>query len=292
MAKVLIVGSDGPIGRALEEDLIARGDEVFATTRRLAQIGSPGRIFLDLADPTAVETTPLPDVDAVIICAAIARFADCRAQPELARQVNVRAPAALASRLARKGASIVLLSTSAVFDCTTPLCRADHPRAPRSAYGAFKAEAEDQILALGRQASVLRLTKVLDPAMPLINHWIGALQAGNHVRAFVDHGLSPILLRDVVLALCAILDDGAGGIYQISGAGDLSYADAAQYLASRLGVGVRLVERVSALETGIDPGEITLYTSLDASRLAMLTGWSPPQPRDVIDSAFAHRLTA
>jgi dTDP-4-dehydrorhamnose reductase len=290
MSTALIVGVDSLIGAALADALIARGTGVVGTTRR-ARSGAPGsRMVLDLAAPDA-GAAQLPRVDVAIVCAAMARFVDCREQPELARRVNVSAPAALAARLVANGTRVVLLSTSAVFDCRSPRVPADRPTSPATAYGALKAEAEAAILALGPHGCVLRLTKVITPAMPLFVAWIGALRKNERIEAFDDLRFSPIAVCDVLTALLAVLADGGGGIYQVSGAHDISYADAARHLARRSGVSPDLVRAVRAVDRGVPESEVTRYTSLDAVRLCRLTGWTPPPATDVLDAAFEHLLS-
>jgi len=285
MPTALIVGVDSLIGAALADTLIARGTAVVGTTRR-ARSGAPGsRMVLDLAAPDA-GAVQLPRVDVAVVCAAMARFVDCREQPELARRVNVSAPAALAARLVVNGTRVVLLSTSAVFDCRSPRVPADRPTSPATAYGALKAEAEAAILALRPHGCVLRLTKVITPAMPLFVDWIGALRRREPIEAFEDLTFSPIAVHDVLTALLAVLAHGGEGIYQVSGAGDLSYADAARHLARRIGAPPDLVRAVRAVDRGIPQSEVTRYTSLDAVRLSGLTSWAPPAATDVLDTVF------
>ena len=291
MPSALIVGIDSLIGAALADALIARGTVVIGTTRR-ARSGMPGsRMALDLAAPDAGKAE-LPSVDVAVVCAAMAQFADCRERPELARRVNVSAPAALAARLVRNGARVVLLSTSAVFDCRSPRVPAEQRTSPKTAYGALKAEAEAAILALGPRACVLRLTKVMAPAMPLFVDWIGALRRNEPIEAFDDLTFSPIAMHDVLTALLAVLADGADGIYQVSGAQDISYAEAARHLARRIGARPDLVRAVRAVDRGIPESEVTRYTSLDAVRLCGLTRWTPPAAADVLDTVFRQLMAA
>src|SRR6202000_2023486 len=120
----------------------------------------------------------LPEVDVAVICAAMARFEECRRHPELAYRVNVIAQLELGRSLTRAGARVILLSTSAVFDGRKACIEESEQRAPCSAYGRFKAEAESGLLDLGSAASVLRLTKVLKPNTGLLSEWIARLGAG------------------------------------------------------------------------------------------------------------------
>lgn len=287
MVRVLIIGADGTLGQALAAALEARGDTVIRTSRRADAPEGPGWLHLDLADPASVGQ-PLPDIDVAVICAAMARYADCRETPELARQINVTAPAALTARVAAAGGRPVLLSTSAVFDCIAPRMPANAPVTPTSDYGRLKAEAEAAVLAHAPAGTVLRLTKVLTPDMPLIAGWIAALQAGQPVEAFADVTIAPLSPAQVVAALLAVIDDPAGpAIRQISGPDDISYARIAGHLAHRLGADPALVRRVSARDRGIPEDQIARFTSLAVT--PDLAGIAVPA-RDLIDRIFGPAL--
>src|SRR5476649_290074 len=177
--KAIVLGIDSGIGGALGDALTRRGDCVVGTTRRRER-ESETVFYLDLDDPKSTDAG-WPKADVAFFCAALTRFADCRIQPERARRVNVSTPLAIAARLVEHGTRIVFLSTSAVFDCRAPRMKADRPRAPSSAYGRLKAEAEAALLALGPLTSVLRLTKVLTPDMRLFADWIKSLTHGESI---------------------------------------------------------------------------------------------------------------
>jgi dTDP-4-dehydrorhamnose reductase len=280
--RVIVVGADGLIGKALCEHLAQRGHSVTGTTRRANSSLPDNRLFLDMAAPSLPK---LPDADIAIVCAAMSRFVDCRRHPDLARRVNVTARLMLARDAAMKGCRVLMLSSSAVFDCSRPHMEADAPTAPRSAYGQFLAEAEAGILAMG--GTVFRLTKVISSDAGHLANWLPALAGGRTVQSFEDHRFCPITLRSVLEGVAAVGEQSEGGIFQVSGAEDISYADAARHLADRLGVPRSHVEGVLAVDHGIPIGEITPYTSLDTSRLSALTGYRPAPPLSIVDQVFA-----
>ncbi len=280
--RAIVIGADGLVGKALAAALRARGDDVIGTTRRPERV-SPGQtIGLDFAGPEPA-SADLPAADVAFVCAAMAHFADCRKSPELAERVNFIAPAALAAKLGSRGTRVILLSTSAVLDGAAPHMAADRPRLGRSTYGRSKGEAERAILASAHGAAVVRLTKVLTPEMPLFRKWLGALKANFPIDAFTDHRIAPIALRDAVDALLAVGDRGGDGIYQASGAFDVSYFEIARHLARRIGASEACVHAVSAAEAAIPAEEITAFTSLDTSRLTALCGFQPPDPYALVD---------
>jgi dTDP-4-dehydrorhamnose reductase len=280
--RVLIVGGDGTIGRALRRKLTEQGLTVIVTTRRPGVVAD-GAVFLDFTMPQG----DLPRVDVAVICAAMTRFNECRDKPELAWQINVAAPAAICENLVSQGTRVIFLSTSAVFDCRQPRVNAAEPTVPCSVYGRLKAAAERQILALGERATVLRLSKVLSYENGVLPRWIGELKRGDSIEAFEDHGFCPITIDDAVDGIVALVMGGHSGIYQASGSDDISFAEAARHLAFRLGVPSHRVIAVKAKDCGLPAEEITPFTSLDSSRLTDLTGFIPPHPLAVIDRVFA-----
>lgn len=280
--RILIVGGDGAIGHELNRFLAATGHDVIATTRHRDRVDST-TLFLDMAE----SQTALPRVDVAVICAAITRFSDCRNFPEVARRVNVTAPVALSRELASRGTRTLLLSTSAVFDCLSPHVKENHRAAPRSVYGRLKAEAEVGVLALGNKTTVLRLTKILRCNSGVMTQWISDLRRGETIQAFADHRLCPITLNDALEAIGAIIEHGESGVYQVSGAADISFEEAARHLAARIGVPAQRVIAAKAAANGLPIDEITPFTSLDTSRLSALTGYVPLPPQAVIDKVFA-----
>jgi dTDP-4-dehydrorhamnose reductase len=282
---VLVVGVDGLIGQGLASELRRRGHGVVGTSRR-SQHGDDGTVFLDL---TAAKLAPLPSVDVVVICAAMAKFSDCRDHCDLTRRVNVEARLALADLARARGERIIAMSSSAVFDCMRPNAKADWKPAPRSAYGRQMAEAEDGILARG--GAILRSTKILTDRAGMFPDWILTFRSGGTVRAFDDHALCPLPLGSVIEAIIALIEQSNDGIFQVSGASDISFADAARHLARRIGVCEDRVASARAIDHGIPETELTRYTSLDTSRLTELMGFQPPEPFAVMDAVFHDLLS-
>jgi dTDP-4-dehydrorhamnose reductase len=282
--KAIVLGADGTVGSALSSALEQRGDTVYGTTRRRTLVGAK-RPFLDLAVEDAASAS-LPDADVAFFCAAIVSYAECRQNPVLARRVNVTNPAVLARRLIENGSRVVLLSTNAVFNGQEPAVRAERPPCPTTIYGELAADAERQFSAFGKAASIARLTKIITADAKRFINWIDALSRGQAVVAFSDLRMAPISLDDAISALLAIADHRAGGIYQISGAADISYYEAARHIARRLGADAHLVMGEGAAKAGIRPEEITRFSSLDTSGLAKLTGRQAPEPYSVLDAVF------
>jgi dTDP-4-dehydrorhamnose reductase len=276
--RVLVVGGDSEVGAALTGSLTADGVPVMATTRRPER--AAGRILLDLAAPPA-DWPPLPEADAVVLCAAVSRVETCWRDPEASRRVNVDGMLALAERLPPRCFTL-FLSTNHVLDGSAPLQGPESPRKPSSAYGEQKAEAEEALLALEREVGVLRLAKVLTPRDPLLREWARTLRAGAPIAPFADLVNAPAPM-DLVCALVArILARRAAGVTQLSGDRDLTYAEMAGILAEVLGVDAALVRPVAARRPGSRFAAYPRFASLDSARAAALLGRPAPASRETV----------
>jgi dTDP-4-dehydrorhamnose reductase len=288
LMRCLVIGADGTFGGTLSRSLSERGHAVITTTRRTAHAAKQVSLFLDLAGQLPV----MPEVDVAVICAAMSRFEDCRREPELARRVNVTAPLELGQALTKAGARIIFLSTSAVFDCREPHSGEERKPSPRSAYGHLKAEAEARLMDLGALVSVLRLTKVVTPNSGILSDWIRSLGHRGKVRAIEDHHFCPLAVDHVVAAIVDLAEKGGDGIYHVSGAADVSYLDAAHFLARRIGVSDDRIEPVRGADNGLMEAERALFTSLATRRLTELAGFVPPEPFDVLQAVYGPEIDA
>lgn len=279
--RVLVVGGDGMVGGHLARRLAARSVPLLSSTRRPAEAG-PGRPLVDLAAGTWPALASL-GVSAVVVCAAVARLADCARDPAGSARVNVAGPARLAAEASGLGIPTLYLSTDKVFDGTVPHRAATDAPCPQGAYGAQKAAAEAAILALPHTA-VLRLSKVVRPGEPLLAGWADSLRRGEPVTPFTDLRLAPVPVDLVCAAIEGIVGRGGTGIWQLSGPEDITYADAALHLARRMGADGGLVRPVTGqAAAAIGGGAPSPHTTLDSGRVAAALGISVPGPFQVLD---------
>lgn len=275
----MIVGGDSGIGKALALVLMEKGWRVSSTSRHPG--GRPGFHYLDLETLKGMED--LPPCDHLFLCAAMTKLSACREAPARARKINVEAPVEVIRNASSRGAHAIFLSTSAVFDGTMPRQRAETLPTPSSEYGSLKAEAERILLSTVPESAVLRLTKVLAPGATVLSSWVRSLKNGEKISAFYDMFMAPITPDDVVDPLIAMAVQRTGGIVQTSASEDISYFDAARYLAKRLGVDRSLVAESSAVDARIPAGERPRYTSLDTRRLDALRNRKANPPSLALD---------
>ena len=282
----LVVGGDSEIGSGAAAEM-RRRREIVITTRRTGSAGGE-RIALDVAGDLSGWEPPA-GVTAACICAAVARLADCAADPAGSARINVTGTLALAERLVARGIYVLFLSTNQVFDGSTPHVAADAPISPVSEYGQQKARTEAALrvmMAQGAPVSILRLAKVVSPRTALLRDWTAALAAGNPISAFQDMTMAPAPMEAVARAIEALMGDRAAGVFQLTGPRDVCYAEVGGFLAERLGADPALVVRTSVKQAGLPAGIGPPHTTLDSSAMRARYGIVVPDARDVIVSVL------
>lgn len=280
----LIVGGDSEIGAATYGAMRAQGLAIAATTRRRDRV-APDRPFLDFALPLDGWAPPA-GTQAVCLCAAVARLGACADDPQGSAHINVVQTVALSEKFLASGIAVLFLSTNQVFDGRIPHQRADAPHSPVSEYGRQKARAETALLRQmenGAPVAILRLAKVVSDTMPLIGGWIRDLGAAKPIRVFNDLALAPTPTDLVCTAISALMQDRAGGIYQLTGPRDVTYADIGRFLAAYLDAEPALVTQTSAREAGLPEGATPPNTTLDSSLLRVLYGLEVPDVWNVVE---------
>ena len=265
IGSALVVGGDGVIGGALRTALLAQGWRVVVTSRRPSI--DPDIRRIDLASPPA-QWEALGEHDIAFLCAGITKLSACEDDPAGSSLVNVAHLSVLAERLAAGGCRLLYPSTNLVLGGGLPFMPSDAPYRPVSEYGRQKALAEQRLLRLGERAAILRMTKIVPPRPPLFRQWEEALRAGRTVQPLSDLVMSPIALDDLIDAMILVATQGGGGIYQVSGDRDMSYAEAAMLLADRLGCSRRLVQPKTMAELGVAAAAAMPHTTLDITRVA------------------------
>ena len=282
--RYLVVGSDGTIGHALLQHLPP--DQVLGTTRRVPD--PEWQISLDLTQDLPNWQIP-HGIQVLINCAVIGKLEVCKRNPEETRRINVDAAVALAEKCHQAGVFFIHLSTDKVFAGDRPRMPADAPFAPVTEYGRQKADAERpmlQMLAKGASLAIIRLTKVLVPGMALFRDWRDALLRGEVIHPFSDMTLAPVRLPDVIEVVACVARDRHTGIFQMSGERDISYAEAAYYLADQLGVSSELVQPLNVSQVGLSIENVPLYTSLDMQILQERIARILPSTWDAIHWTF------
>jgi len=133
---------------------------------------------------------------------------------------------------------------------------------------------------------VVRLTKVLNPRMPLIRGWIKSLQNGKIIQPFSDMVMAPLSLSFAVDVLKRVAVMRLSRITQVSAKEDVSYAQVARYLAQRLGVSIDLVQPISWRECDLSTEAMPVFTTIDTARLKLVLELEPSDVWTTIGRVF------
>ena len=274
-ASCLVIGADSTIGSALFQDLSAALPEVYGTTRRKiadTEGGMIGEFDLSVTPPFPV-TCPVPKV--IFICAAVTSFAACAADPLNTEIVNVNAARDIARYYMDRGSFVIFLSTSAVFDGSTKFPDEKSAPSPTTEYGRQKALAESLMLGMDparSKVAIVRLTKVFTRENAVILDFIEKLGRAEICQPFIDLVISPISINYAIAGLREIASQKTGGIFHLSGAQDITYADLAKKIAFNMGVSLNLVRPVFSAQKSANLIYKPTFPSLGMTRTESVVG--------------------
>ncbi len=228
--RLLITGCNGQVGWHLQRTLAPMGE---VTAIDIEQV--------DLTDARAVSRTVreiAPDI--VVNAAAYTAVDKAESEPELARAINVGAPAQIAEECSRSGALLVHYSTDYVYDGSkqAPYEERD-ATGPLSLYGQTKLAGDQAIQASGCAHIILRTTWVYDiRGKNFLRTVIRLAQEKDELRIVGDQYGAPTWARGlaeattIILGRCLEHKSESGkwrtGIFHLSSGGRTSWAGFAQ----------------------------------------------------------------
>ncbi|MET0274479.1 MAG: family 1 glycosylhydrolase [Phenylobacterium sp.] len=241
---LLIAGATGTLGRALARACEWRGIDYRLTGR--------GEMSLDDADSIA---RLLDDAEpwAVVNAAGWVRVDDAEADAAGCMAANAGGAVRLARAARDRGLPFVGFSSDLVFDgrAARAYVESDAPN-PLNAYGASKARAEAEVLALGGRPLMVRTAAFFSPfdAYNFATHVLRTLTRDEHFSAASDLVISPTYVPDLVDAVLDLLLDGETGLRHLANPGAVSWAEFARRLAGAAGLDPGLVRDVAAASFG------------------------------------------
>ncbi|MDN5790879.1 MAG: dTDP-4-dehydrorhamnose reductase [Micrococcales bacterium] len=196
------------------------------------------RTELDVTDPVRCDEV-VAGYDLVINTAAWTAVDEAETHEAQAFAVNATGAANLATAAAHHGAALVQLSTDYVFDgqATEPYA-AEHPTAPRSAYGRTKLAGEWAIRALCPESWVVRTAWLYGAGGPNFVTTMIRLAAERETLSVVDDQVgqptSTVDVADLIVRLVA--GPAAYGIYHATASGRTSWHGFARAIFDTLGL--------------------------------------------------------
>jgi NADH dehydrogenase len=252
---VTLFGGGGFVGRALAQELFARGWRVRIAQRNtrsafaVKSLGSLGQTQFVAADITRPDSVAhaVAGADAVVNLVGLLK-GDFEA-------VHVTGAETVARASAAAGIPTLVQVSAIGADMASP-----------SAYGRTKAEGEAAVRTAFPDATVVRPSIIFGRDDQFTNRFAGFIRALPVVPVIAgDTKLQPIFVADVAKALAeAVINPGAhaGKTYAIGGPDVMTMAEINEWLAT---------------STGRTPGFMPI-PAFAACALATLTGWAPGAP--------------
>lgn len=213
--KILITGASGFVGQALWRVLVAEGHDVLATGRR--QLGLPGYISRDLANPLALDFRP------EVVVHAAARSSPWGTDRDYQRQ-NVDATRHVLDFCEKSGRPhLVHISTSAVMYTNAHQCglteESPLPPRPINRYAATKLEAEKLVHGYAGDFCIVRPRAVYGPGDTVVfPRIVQAARLGRMPRLVSDQPVlgDLIYIETLVDYLRRIIAKRARGTYLLT----------------------------------------------------------------------------
>ena len=264
-SRALIVGGQGALAVALQN---AAPDNI--------ECQSASRADLDICDGAAAVRAFLENARPDVVLNGAAYNAVDRAQNQGAADaiaINASGVAALATACRDLEIPLVHFSSDFVFDGhkTTPYLETD-ATGPLSIYGASKLCGENIALATSPRNLAIRVCRLFGPTLedgsgsarkPGGNFPLLMLRLARErgiVKVVADQIGSPSYTPDVARGVWQLLENGASGLFHLSNAGEVSFADYAAAIFQIAGVSCP-VEGISSADYGA-PAARPLYSTL------------------------------
>ncbi len=277
--RLLVTGSRGQLGQAMERSAAARG---------LDFVGLDLPEF-DITDAAAVaEVVSRIRPDAIVNCAAFTAVDAAEENEARATEVNGAAVGHLARSADEVGALLVQVSTDYVFDGTSRRpYREDDPPRPTSAYGRSKLVGE-VAAARARRHLIVRTAWLFGDGHNFVEAIVGQVVRGvASLRVVADQVGCPTYAEDLAAAILGLVEAGAAGVVHAVNHGAVSWHGFAVEIVGQLGAGIP-VAPISTAETGRKAPR-PAYGVLDSARLASLLGAPLPEWRDALGRYLSSR---
>ena len=266
--KILVLGADGQLGKALRSAYADQANVDFAT-----------RADFDLCAESSYTGRNWKNYSTIINAAAYTGV-DTAQTPEgrqRAWAINVTAVANLAKVATSHGITLVHVSSDYVFDGTSEVHAEDEALTPLGVYGQSKA-AGDAIVSTTPRHYIVRTSWVIGEGTNFVRTMASLAARGIEPAVVNDQVGRLSFTQDIAAGIKHLLDSGADyGLYNLSNDGEpQSWAEIAADVYELSGADRNAVTGVSTEEyfKGKDAAPRPLHSTLDLARIKA-TGFTP-----------------
>jgi dTDP-4-dehydrorhamnose reductase len=298
--KILITGANGLLGQKLVEQLVQQGNfEVIATGRGPSRLSGSGFTYqtLDIENEQEVEAT-MADLNPEVIIhgAAMTHVDECEKHQEACYRANVLATKYLIAAAEKIQSHFIFVSTDFIFsglDGQNPYTE-EALADPVNYYGQTKLDGEELLQRSSLKWAIARTVLVYGLANDLsrsnIILWVkSSLEAGKQIQVVDDQVRTPTLAEDLAAGCILMAEQGATGIFNISGSELLTPYQMAMETADYFGLDKSLINQTdSTLFT--QPAKRPMKTGFVIEKAKNQLGFRPKTFREGI-SILAKQLS-
>jgi dTDP-4-dehydrorhamnose reductase len=241
---ILITGATGTLGSAFARICKKRNLACHVLTRQ----------EMDITDPASVEAAIQRFKPwAIINAGGYVRVDDAETDVEACMDGNTHGANILALACIRHAIRFMTFSTDLVFDGSKGEAYVESdPVAPLGVYGRSKAEAERRVLEADPQALIIRTSSFFGPwdRHNFVTQALDALRNGRPFTATNDLVVSPTYVPDLVNTSLDLLIDRERGIWHLTNAQAMTWAELARKACELAGVDASGLQERSAAESG------------------------------------------
>jgi dTDP-4-dehydrorhamnose reductase len=298
--KILITGANGLLGQKLVEQLVQQGNfEVIATGRGASRLSGSGFTYqtLDIENEQEVEVTlALLNPEVIIHGAAMTHVDECEKHQEACYRANVLATKYLIAAAEKIQSHFIFVSTDFIFsglDGQNPYTE-EAVADPVNYYGQTKLDGEELLQRSSLKWAIARTVLVYGLANDLsrsnIILWVkSSLEAGKQIQVVDDQVRTPTLAEDLAAGCILMAEQGATGIFNISGSELLTPYQMAMETADYFGLDKSLINQTdSTLFT--QPAKRPMKTGFVIEKAKNQLGFRPKTFREGI-SILAKQLS-
>ena len=280
---MLVIGGNSRLGKYIKTACNKNSLFVEETSRSVANSDA---IMLDLLN--AEDFDPVACVsEHAIFCSAATNMKWCENNPKQSNLINVVGTKTILNKLSDHGISGVFLSSSQVFDGEKNECDENSIAISKNLYGKQKLEIERYIIKQNLPFAILRISKIMSPGdLGIFDQWLKSLKNGQHINTATNMYLSPVTATDAALIAIKLANSQSRGVWHLSAPDQLSYAEAALYIAKISNLNLDLIYQSTVCETNVSSKFRSRYTVLNCKKLENEFGYLAPTSRSVIKNTL------
>ncbi|NIS83326.1 MAG: sugar nucleotide-binding protein [Anaerolineales bacterium] len=248
MARVLVTGASGLLGANLVLTISEQHSVVAVCHQHWVDFENVGVVAADLGKPGAAQSIMQSyKPEWVVHCAAASHVDSCEEDPNWAFRLNKDMATYVAHATREVGASLIHISTDAVFDGWQGDYQETEEPNPINVYGESKWAGERAVAEAHPGAIIVRTNFYgwnVQPKLSLAEWFLERLERGETCQGFTDVWVTTMLVNDLALILVRMLEAGLKGTYHVVGSDCMSKYEFGLFLADIFDLDGKLIEPI------------------------------------------------